>query len=400
MNSSSDSDKQSSLSRKSKMKKAGFAIAASAVMGVLAFGSAAPSQAITTQDPGPVGDFNWQGLNWHKRAWAGAPHYNGQWQASNVTPNADGTVTLSLTNPTGNAPQAAEMQTTKRGFGYGTYTTVIEKQVDAMQPEVVWGCMFTYDPDAAPGYAEIDLCEASAWGGGGSYGQNWPITQGHGYWWDAALGGGGKGNVVETFTPGTTLVQTHKLVWEKDKLTFETYEGEGLTGRLVKQTVLTGDKVPEPANERIHYNLWVIGGNGGNPDQVKPETAKVKSLTFVPAATTTTSPTPTTSPSPTPTPTPTTSPSPSPTPTPTPTVTKSTINFSVVAYKPASGYYAVLKWSGAQGDTVDLYLNGVKKTVPNNGYYKYMRPAGQVSTTFKVCDYTTACSVTYKVSKW
>jgi hypothetical protein len=298
------------------------------------------------------------------------------------------------------------MQTTKRGFGYGTYVTTVEKQVDAMQPEVVWGCMFTYDPDAPPGFAEVDLCEASAWGGGGSYGENWPILQGHGYWFDASLGAG-SGNTVTTFAPPTTLVQTHKLVWEKDKLTFETYEGEGTTGKLVKSTVLTGDKVPEPAKERIHYNLWVIGGNGGDPDHVDPETVKIKSLTFTPAGSTTAptpiaTTTPTVSPSPTATATPTTSPSPTATasPSPSPTVTKSVIDFKVVAYKPVSGYYAVLKWTGAQGDTVDLYFNGIKKSVPNNGYYKYMRPTGEKSTTFKMCDKTGACSITYKVSSW
>jgi len=413
MNPSNGSEKQPANPklRNSRLKKTGIALAASAVMSVLAFGSAVPSQAITTQDPGPVGDFNWEGLNWHKRSWGGGPHYNGQWQASNVgNPDANGDVTLSLTNPTGNAPQAAEMQTTKRGFGYGTYTTTVEKQVDAMQPEVVWGCMFTYDPDATPGFGEIDLCEASAWGGGAAYGQNWPISQGHGYWFDASLGAG-NGNVVTTFAPPTTLIQTHKLVWEKDKLTFETYEGEGLTSKLVKQTILTGDKVPEPGQERIHYNLWVIGGNGGDPDHVDPETVKIKSLTFVPAAPVTTptatpTPTPTaTAPAPSPTatapaPSPTATATPTATPTPTPTVTQSVINLSVVAYKPATGYYAVLKWTGAKGNTVDLYFNGKKTTVPNNGYYKYMRPAGEVSTTFKMCDYTGGCSKTWKVSKW
>lgn len=36
------------------------------------------------------------------------------------------------------------------GGTYGTYSTTIEKDISRLQKEVVWGCLFTYDPEAAP----------------------------------------------------------------------------------------------------------------------------------------------------------------------------------------------------------------------------------------------------------
>ncbi len=112
-----------------------------------------PSHAADTtpmaEDPGPVGSFAWKGFNWQKRFWGGggAPMYNASWDANNVSnPDANGHVKLSISNPpTGSAPKGAEFQSTREGFGYGTYSTTVEKDVSALQKEVVWGCLFTYD---------------------------------------------------------------------------------------------------------------------------------------------------------------------------------------------------------------------------------------------------------------
>jgi hypothetical protein len=235
---------------------------------------------------GPSGDMSWEGFNWNKRSWGGGPHYNGQWSKTNVSnPDKNGYVKLSITNPTGTAPIAAEMQTTRQGFGYGTYSTVVEKNINSLQKEVVWGCLFTYDPEATPGMNEIDLCEASAWGGGAAWGESWPVTQGHGYWFDANAGPG-LGNDTVTFPISSSPILTHKMVWEPGKITFETYEGEGYSGKLLKQTVVQGDKVPVPARERVHFNFWVTGGGGGNPNAVKPDSVTVRDFSFTPRAAT------------------------------------------------------------------------------------------------------------------
>ena len=233
---------------------------AAAGLAMLACMPSAQAAETTAPDPGPAGSFAWKGFNWEKRFWGGAPQYNRLFDAANVSnPDANGYVTLKLTNPTGEAPVAAEFQSTRQGFGYGTYRTTVAKNLSILQKEVVWGCLFTYDPLAEPGYNEIDLCEASAWGGGAAYGESWPVSQGHGYWFDATKPPG-QGNNTVNFNVTASPITTHRMVWEPGKLTFETFAGEGFTGTLLKRTVLQGTTVPVPAREQVHFNLWVTGG--------------------------------------------------------------------------------------------------------------------------------------------
>jgi hypothetical protein len=309
-------------------------------------------------DPGPTGSFAWKGFNWEKRFWGGAPQYNKLFSANNVSnPDANGHVTMSLTNPTGADPVGAEFQSTRQGFGYGTYSTTVEKNVSLLQKEVVWGCLFTYDPLATPGYNEIDLCEASAWGGGASYGESWPVTQGHGYWFDASKPPG-EGNNTVVFDVTSDPVLTHKMVWEPGKLTFETYAGDGYTGPLLKRTILEGTTVPKPAKEQIHFNLWVTGGGGGDPAHLKPESVVIRDFSFTPATVT-----------------------------PPPV---SAIKLSAVNAKVKDVNNTTVRWTGATGTNVTLLVNGVRKTVPNTGSY-VNKFKGSVATTYQICD-TAGCS--------
>jgi hypothetical protein len=236
-------------------------------------------------DPGPAGDFSWKGLNWQRRTSAESwgPAYNRRYDAANVSgPDARGYVTLRVTNDTGRSPVSAEFSTTRGGFGYGTYTTVVEKRLDGMQPELVWGCLFTYDAASAPGHTEIDVCEASAWGGGVA--RNEPVVQTHGYWFDATKAPG-QGSVASSFVAGSASVHTHRMVWSPQRLAYETYAGHGFGGPLLKRTEFTGSRVPVPTREKLHFNFWVFGGNGGNPDQVKPDTVVIRDFSYTPAGT-------------------------------------------------------------------------------------------------------------------
>lgn len=333
---------------------------AASALAMLACMPSAQAAETTPPDPGPAGGFSWQGFNWEKRFWGGAPQYNKAFDAANVSnPDANGYVTLKLTNPTGEAPVGAEFQSTRQGFGYGTYSTTVEKNLSVLQKEVVWGCLFTYDPLAEPGYNEIDLCEASAWGGGAAYGESWPVSQGHGYWFDATKPPG-QGNNTVTFDVTASPVTTHRMVWEPGKLTFETYAGEGFAGALLKRTVLQGTTVPVPAKEQVHFNLWVTGGGGGDPAHVKPESVTVRNFSFVPAATTPTLPPP------------------------------SAIKLSATTTKANGVNTTTLKWTGTTGTSVMLWINGVQKSVPNTGSYVHKFKGGS-TTTYKVCD-SAGCS--------
>ncbi len=321
-----------------------------------------PAQAADTTpldpNPGPVADFSWKGFNWQKRFWGGAPQFNKLFSAANVSnPDANGNITMNVTNPSGDAPVGAEFQSTRQGFGYGTYSTTVEKDLSALQKEVVWGCLFTYDPEADPGYNEIDLCEASAWGGGAGYGESWPVTQGHGYWFDASEPPG-QGNNTVTFGVTNSSVTTHRMVWEPGRITFETFAGEGYTGTLLKRTVLEGSTVPVPAKEQIHFNLWVTGGGGGDPIRVKPESVVIRDFSFVPA--------------------------------PGPAEQPTSIKLNAVTTKVKSVNSTTLKWTGAVGTNVTLWINNTQKSVANTGSFVNTIKGGS-SITYKVCD-SAGCS--------
>jgi hypothetical protein len=344
------------------------ALAAAIAVAMLA-GIPAVQAADTTPldpDPGPAGSFSWKGFNWEKRFWGGAPMYNKAFAADNVSnPDANGYIRMNLTNPTGGAPVGAEFQSTRQGFGYGTYSTTVEKDLSALQKEVVWGCLFTYDPLAAPGYTEIDLCEASAWGGGAAYGESWPVTQGHGYWFDATKPPG-EGNNTTVFDVTSSPITTHRMVWEPGRITYETYSGEGFSGTLLKRTVLEGTTVPVPAKEQIHFNLWVTGGGGGDPAHVKPESVVIRDFSFVPAGGTS---------------------APAPV---------SAIKLDATTTKAKSLSTTTLTWAGATGTSVTLWINGTQRSISNTGSYA-TTVKGRSTTDYKICD-AAGCSNVVKVA--
>jgi hypothetical protein len=340
---------------------------AAAALTMLACAPAAEAADTTpmNSNPGAVGNFAWKGFNWQKRFWGGAPQYNRAFDAANVSsPDRNGYITMKLSNPTGQAPAAAEFQSTRQGFGYGTYSTTVAKNLSLLQKEVVWGCLFTYDPLAEPGFNEIDLCEASAWGGGASYGESWPVTQGHGYWFDASKPPG-QGNSTVTFDVTSSPVTTHRMVWEPGKLTFETYAGEGFVGTLLKRTVLQGPTVPVPAREQIHFNLWVTGGGGGDPAHVKPESVVIRDFSFTPAALA--------------------QPVAAMTASAQPVSPVSAIQLSAANTRAKGVNTTTLKWSGASGTNVTLWIDGAQKTVPNTGSYVNSFKSAATNT-YRICD--------------
>lgn len=317
-------------------------------------------------NPGPSGSFSWKGFNWEKRSWGGAPQYNQAFDPANVgNPDANGYVSLKVTNPTGESPVGAEFQSTREGFGYGTYSTTVEKDLSVLQKELVWGCLFTYDPAAAPGYNEIDLCEASAWGGGASYGESWPVSQGHGYWFDATKPPG-TGNNTITFDVTDSPITTHRMVWEPGRITYETFAGEGYAGPLLKRTVLEGSTVPVPARERVHFNLWVTGGGGGDPAHVKQEQVVVRDFSFVSSGLSTV-------------------PAPAP-----------AIKLTATSTTTKKGSSIKLTWSGALGSSVTLWTNGVKRSIANTGSFTSSVRTGS-TTSYKICD-AGGCSSTLSVT--
>jgi hypothetical protein len=215
--------------------------------------------------PSNPNTFSWKGYEWNKRTDAGAPHYNGIWSTANIVgPDVNNHITLKLTNPSGTSPVASEIYSTIQGWGYGTYTSVVEGNLSLLHKNVVFGGLFTYDgsPSAPVSSNEIDVHETSSWG------LNVPPIISHVYW----RNNGGVAQAIQTsLNVPSDAIQTHIMVWQSGRLTYKSYLGEGVSKTLYKQTTFVYD-IPVPNNERVHFNLWVYD-NVGEPGTVDADGA-------------------------------------------------------------------------------------------------------------------------------
>jgi hypothetical protein len=256
------------------------AVAAAGVAGAHAVhrpGTAEMRPTPTGVDPGPPGDFRWKGLNWVRRRERGGPSHSGRWSPANVTgPDARGAITLRLTNPSGHRPVAAELDSTRLGLGYGTYTVVMEGDLTRLDPHVVSGGMFTYDSTTPSwtSHAEIDANETSAWGEG-------PVRLDNAYFRDNRRGAPiGRSIVVRSEPIPPARVQTHQMVWEPDRITWRSWVGAGGAGRRpYREEVVTGDHLPTPNREAVCFNVW---DSGPGSARAAPAEVVLRDFSFVP----------------------------------------------------------------------------------------------------------------------
>ncbi|WP_299519109.1 hypothetical protein [uncultured Serinicoccus sp.] len=234
-----------------------------------------PTPTPSPTDPGPAGDLSFSGYNWLRRTWPGAPHYNGQWSGDNVVLNGDGTVTLRLTNP-GGSPVAAELLSTRTGWGYGSYSLDFRADFDVVSQSVVWGNLFTYDStqpwDAS--HNEIDAGEISAWGVPGIAPR---LTAG--YWLP------GPTNVLshnESLPTGPRVFRT-TMTWGPGTVSFATYAGATAADTLIASSRVDSSTLPVPAAERVHVNLWVTSANEDDETATAPFEVTVTGFGFAPA---------------------------------------------------------------------------------------------------------------------
>jgi hypothetical protein len=226
--------------------------------------------------------FNWKGYEWNRRDSAtfghGDPAHNGQWSKFNVRdPDEDDYVSVRITNA-GGSPYSAEFYSTQQGFGYGTYTTVVGTRLDTLAKSIVFGGVFTFSPNTAVMFNELDVNETSAWGGGVA--QTDPVKLGHTYW---VNNNGTRDPITDDIDVPADVVQTHRLIWLPGSLTWDSFVGTGTGGTLILNTSVT-ENVPIPGDERVHFNIWTFAGNFGTPDDVPFTDIKIRDFTFVPAA--------------------------------------------------------------------------------------------------------------------
>jgi hypothetical protein len=221
--------------------------------------------------------FMWMGRRWQKRPSykPGDPMYNGQWSVDNIIePDVNGYIKLRVSNAAGNSPIGSEMYTVDRGFGYGVYESVVEGgDLTTLHKSAVFGGMYTYDEQTLPTNNEIDMMETSAWGNALD-----PIGLFHTYFINTA---GAKVSVEDRVDIPANSLLYHRMIWMPTKIIWESYIGTDYTGTLIFRTERTTN-IPVPATERVHFNFWMFGGNGGTPATMTQRDVTVRSWAFTP----------------------------------------------------------------------------------------------------------------------
>jgi hypothetical protein len=229
-------------------------------------------------DAGPPGDFTWKGLNWHRRRHTegGGPSFSGRWNPANVVgPDHRGWITLKLTNPSGRAPEAAEFDSTRLGTGYGTYTIVVDADLTELDPNIVFGGVFTYDSTVPKwrSHSEIDVNETSAWG------EEDGVHLDNAFFRDNHPGAQiGRSVVAKTLPVPSARLQTHQMVWEPGRITYRSWLGAGGKGRPFRTTIVR-EHVPVPHNEAIVFNIWDFAAASRT---ARPASVTIRDFSYVP----------------------------------------------------------------------------------------------------------------------
>jgi hypothetical protein len=205
---------------------------------------------------------SWQGYTWVPRTAAGAPGAPQQWSASNVSVDRAGRLHLAVTRDKKGRYTQAELDSTRNGWGYGTYRWQVATDVSTLAPEYVLG-LFTYGRDAAYGHREIDI-EASGWG-------STPIT------WDYTTWANGHDGVART--PAPAGASTQQMEWAPGRITWTSYDG---SGTVIATATATGADVPVPGDESVGINLWVCGCEAGW-DKTPATEVVLSGFSFTPA---------------------------------------------------------------------------------------------------------------------
>lgn len=207
---------------------------------------------------------NWSGYQWEVRdnAWnSGGPQFNDNWAMTNIVrgPNPASPLTMSISNPSGTAPYAAQISTTAT-LNYGTYTLHAQGPFDTMDKSIVFGGMFTFDPTTPgnPGFNEIDCCEISRWG---DISNAYPVEvikqtyytstnvevdmAGNGFPWPSGLHDA-----------------TFRLVWQAGSITSTVYAGDSTASGDIVVTNTSTTNVPVPAAQKLYINAWVYQYSG------------------------------------------------------------------------------------------------------------------------------------------
>jgi hypothetical protein len=136
-----------------------------------------------------------------------------------------------------------------QSLGYGTYTVQISSRLDQLDTNMVAAPLFIY---AAPNQ-EFDV-EYNGSGG------HIPGTKNAQFVVQPYTVAGNLARYVQSATSKFTV----QMEWRADHIAFTSWNGWASapgSGDLIYQWTYKGSYNPQPGQERVHINLWLLGGN-------------------------------------------------------------------------------------------------------------------------------------------
>ncbi len=191
------------------------------------------------------------GQTWNVRSGTGNPG-NNNWSDSSQSVWVDGTGHLHLKiRKEGDKWYCPEI-ISQQSFGYGEYIFYVASNVEKYDPSVV-SAMFTYENDSR----EVDIEFTNSGFGSASKKDTpgWYTVQPSPY--TSANQYRFKLNLAEDYS-------THKFIWSSKNIFFQSYHGHypqlPSAEYLIQEWTYTGSKNPPAGRERLHINLYLLGG--------------------------------------------------------------------------------------------------------------------------------------------
>ena len=219
----------------------------------------------------PIDTINFSGYTWNVRP-SGESRKgpgNNYWSNSteNVWKDADGQLHLKITyrNEKWYCSEIYSQET----FGYGSYYFFASSRVDGLDKNVVVG-LFTYLDDNN----EIDI-EFSKWGEDNADNSQYVVQP----YYHA-------GNTHRFNMQLNGDYSTHCINWHQNYINFFSLHGHYYTppdsGHIIDEWEYTGGDIPATSTEKVHLNLWLVGGNP--PSDGQSAEMIIKKFEFVPVS--------------------------------------------------------------------------------------------------------------------